>query len=449
MANSKRPVSFLLGYGIGDFGLNIYWNSLTLILVFWYTNVVGLDPQTAGFIYFVGLIWDAVSDPFVASIAERNKSRHGSYRPFLLWGGVGLGLAFCHLFWAPPFEGTGLVVYLCFAHILFRTCYTLVAVPYSAMSSRLTFDSTERTELSGVRMIFAFCGLLAVTSCWFPLSRYFGQGNEGSSYGILLTALTGACLATIALGICFLATRELAPPGGAPIAERKTLKRFADAIRSNRVLRILLVVIFLQSGAGATFYIPLAFFIEANQHRFADKEVVMTAFAICTLSAVPVWTWIANRIGKKQVWGLATGWVGFCGLHFLVFGPWIVSGLPLQIIFAGVGFSAFAVLVWAIIPNAVEYGQRAYGERAEGAVFGSVLLAQKVSGGLMGLAVGTMLSMIGYDGSAPTQTRAVADALGQYLALMPPALLVLSWLTIIRLPLDKTVHAKIVDELSA
>ena len=32
----------LAGYGIGDFGLNIYWNTLSLYLIYWYTTVVGL-----------------------------------------------------------------------------------------------------------------------------------------------------------------------------------------------------------------------------------------------------------------------------------------------------------------------------------------------------------------------------------------------------------------------
>ena len=89
----------LAGYGVGDFGLNIYWNTLSIWLVFWYTTIVGIEPGVAGTIFFIGMIWDAISDPVVASVAERVRTRHGTYRPFLLYGSFGLAACFVLLFW--------------------------------------------------------------------------------------------------------------------------------------------------------------------------------------------------------------------------------------------------------------------------------------------------------------------------------------------------------------
>lgn len=88
-----------LGYGTGDFGLNIYWNALSLILVFWYAEVVGLSPDAAGLIYFIGMAWDAVSDVVIANLTQRTRTRYGTYRPYLVIGGVILGAAFVLLFW--------------------------------------------------------------------------------------------------------------------------------------------------------------------------------------------------------------------------------------------------------------------------------------------------------------------------------------------------------------
>ncbi len=445
---AKRQIPFLLGYGIGDFGLNIYWNSLSLILVFWYAEVAGLEPQTAGLIYLIGSFWDAISDPVMASLAERNTSQYGTYRPFLLYGGVVLGGAFCMLFWVPPFEGMALVIYLAIVHVLFRTCYTLVAVPYSAMSSRLTFDSFERTKLSSVRMMFAFAGLLTISGLWFPLVRFFSSGSDGLHSGFLFTAMTGAFLASCALLICFFSTKEKKPPGKQEYRKMEGLRAFIKAIKRNKALRVLLIMVFLQSGAHASLWIPLAFFIEANAHHFAAMEVVLTAFAITILCSVPLWTFLTGAIGKKYVWSIASGWVGLCGLHFLIFGPIVFMGLPIQIVLIGAGFGAFAMLIWAIIPDTIEFGQFEYGERAEGAVFGSVLFAQKVSAGMMGLLVGWVLSWVGYDTDLSQQTIDVANDLGKFLALVPPVLLAISSLVIIHLPLNKGIHAKIVDQLS-
>ncbi|RKQ96486.1 MULTISPECIES: MFS transporter [Maricaulis] len=435
------------GYGVGDFGLNIYWNALSLVLMFWYAEVVGLSPAVAGAIYFVGMAWDAVTDAVVASLSERTRSRFGTYRPHILFGGGALGLSFCLLFWIPPLEGMALIAVLTAAHVLFRTVYTIVAVPYSALASRLSYDSVERTTFSGVRMFFAFAGLLTVSGLWFPLVRHFGGGEDTAAAGFQAAAVIGALVATIALMLCFAGTREKPPPGRCASARPPSIWRFILAIRDNHALAILLMMIFLQSGAVASLLIPLSFFIDVNAPVFARKEVVMTAYATATLASIPVWTVFIRRFGKKAGWALACVLAILCGLDLAISGARVVAGVPLQIIGYGAAFGAFGVLVWSFVPDTVEYGQWKTGERNEGAVFGSVLLVQKLSGGLMGLFVGFMLSQVGYDIDATTQSAATVDGIRFHIFLMPSLLLALSTLLILKLPLNRTLHARIVGQI--
>ncbi len=443
-----KSASAYAGYGIGDFGLNIYWNALALVLLFWYAEVVGLPPQVAGAIYFVGMAWDAVSDVIVANLTERTKSRFGTYRPHILFGSFALGASFILLFWIPPLEGVALIAALTVGHIVFRTAYTIVAVPYSALAARLTYSSVERTTYSGFRMFFAFSGLLIVSGLWFPLVRHFGDGSDISATGFQIAAAIGAVTATLALLACFAGTREKPPLGraGQP-ARGHGAAEFWPAVRANKALGVLLVVIFLQSSAVASFLIPLTFFVEVNGDSFAGKEVVMTAYAVATLSSIPVWTAVIRRFGKKAGWLTACVLAGLAGLDLALSGARVVSGIPLQIVVYGAAFGAFGVLVWALVPDTVEYGQWKTGDRNEGAVFGSVLLTQKLSSGLMGLFVGTMLSMIGYDVAQDIQSQATADSLRLHIFLGPTVLLALSCVVILRLPLDRRVHASIVGEI--
>lgn len=435
-----------LGYGVGDFGLNIYWNALSLVLLFWYAEVVGLAPQLAGAIYFVGMAWDAITDVIVASLSERTRSRFGTYRPHILFGSFALGASFVLMLWIPPLEGFALVAALTATHVIFRTVYTIVAVPYSALAARLTYSSVERTVYSGVRMFFAFTGLLIVSLLWFPLVRYFGGGSDASASGFMAAASVGAVTATAALLLCFLGTREKPPPGRSSGAGH-SLRDFWPAVRANSALGLLLAVIFLQSGAVASFLIPLTFFVEVNAPVFAAKEAVMTAYAAATLLSIPVWTAFIRRFGKKTGWIAACAISALAGLDLALSGARIVSGIPVQVIVYGAAFGAFGVLVWALVPDTVEYGQWKTGDRNEGAVFGSVLLVQKLSGGLMGLFVGTMLSVIGYDVTQDVQSQATIDSLRMHIFLGPFVLLALSSLVILRLPLNRHVHADIVGRI--
>lgn len=448
VSKSVRVPGFYLGYGIGDYGLNLFWNTMSLILVFWYAEVVGIEAHIAGIIYFLGMLWDGVSDPIVASIAEQHRSRFGGYRPFLLFGGVALSLSFCLLFWVPPFRGILLILYLAITHIVFRTCYTLVAVPYSALTSRLTRDSRERTLLSGVRMFCAFMGMLTITYFWFPLSRYFGGGDETSAIGVFITAAIAAVLAYVALFICFLFVDEKIVAQREPVRISRVFANFRQALTQNSALRILLIAIATLSAATTTFSITLAFFLEANQTSLARKETVMSALAILTLLAVPIWTWLARRISRKAIWICATLIVAINGIMAAFFGMIAFNGLPLQIMGMGFGFAAFAVIMWAIIPDIVEFGEHAYGVRSEAAVFGSVLLGQKLVNGAMGLVVGFFLKTIGYDAERELQTETVAQGLEVYISLLPVLMLVLSAIAIWRLPFDEDSHAEMVRSLN-
>jgi len=448
MDTLKRSPAFLFGYGVGDFGLNIYWNSLSLILVFWYADVVGLKPNEAGTIFAIGVLWDAISDPIVASLAERNKSRYGTYRPFILFGSILLGAAFMLLFWIPPWQGAALLIHLVVVHIVFRTSYTIVAVPYSAMTARITYSSQERADLSGVRMGFAFVGLLTISWLWFPLTRFFGSGQENSPLGTFLTATAGASVATVALIACFFLTKENPALGNNARTETFFLHKFWKAFAKNRALRVMLLLIFVHSAFGLSLNIPLAFYVEASGASFANKEVIFTTLALTTLISVPFWTLIIRKLGKKNSWILAAIGLILCGMHLALFGPLVVYGVPVQIPAMGLSGSAFSILIWAIIPDTIEYGQHAYGERAEGAVFGAALFAQKVSQAIMGFLIGLMLSWIGYNSAAEIQPTEVADKLGLFIALAPSILVLSSVFVILNLPMDRASHAEIVNALS-
>lgn len=436
----------LASYGIGDFGLNIYWNTLSLYLVYWYTVIVGLPPQTAGTLYLIGMVWDAFSDPVVASLSERVRSRFGTYRPFILFGSGLAAFSFVALFWVPPFEGATLLVVLVLCSILFRTAYTLVAIPYSALSARLTYDSVERTELSGVRMFFAFGGLLIVSNVLPPLVRHFSGGETYTASGFQSVVAIGSVVATGALLLCFAGTREQPLPARSE-AVRLVPADLARTLFSNRALLILLVVILFQSGANASLMISLVFFIEANQPAFASKETVLTCFAISILCGVPFWTLFIRAIGKKKAWiAAAVAFAGF-GAHMLVFDPYLVRGVPVQVMGFGFAQGAFAVLIWSFVPDTVEYGQMRSGYRAEGVAFGSVLIVQKLSGGAMGFIFGHVLGAIGYAPGLESTPGAGRD-LVVFLAICPPALLLASIIPILAVPLDRRIHADIVGRLS-
>ncbi|MEJ2749309.1 MAG: MFS transporter, partial [Anaerolineae bacterium] len=132
-----RKTKFI--YGLGDWGASA---ATTARNAFWFvflTNVVGIGPGLAGTVVLVGKIWDSINDPLVGMVSDRLQTRWGRRRPFLLFGAVPFGLAFFFLFYVPPFHsGLSLAIYFGAMFLLFDTIYTIVNVPYSALTPELS-----------------------------------------------------------------------------------------------------------------------------------------------------------------------------------------------------------------------------------------------------------------------------------------------------------------------
>ena len=89
-----------VGYGIGDFGFNLYWANISAFLLIFYTDVMGLAAAAVGTMMLVTKVVDAITDPLMGALADRTRSRFGRFRPYLLYGalplaftGVAFGLA--------------------------------------------------------------------------------------------------------------------------------------------------------------------------------------------------------------------------------------------------------------------------------------------------------------------------------------------------------------------
>ena len=93
MTSMKLSVTEKIGFGAGDMAVNIVMITMQLIIAFFYTDIYGLDPVDMGVLFIVVRLIDAFSDPIMGMITDRSFSKHGHYRPFMLWFAIPFGLA--------------------------------------------------------------------------------------------------------------------------------------------------------------------------------------------------------------------------------------------------------------------------------------------------------------------------------------------------------------------
>ena len=441
--DDAKKVSWItiVGYGSGDFGFNLYFAGLNLYLLYYYTDVLNIDPAVAGMIIMLPVVWDGVSDPLMGWIITRTQSRFGKFRPFILFGAPFIAFSFVGMFAAPIWFPDQLIIACLVTHILFRTAYTIASVPYSSLAAALTHNSQERGTMAGVRMMAAMIGGIFTAATMLELANYLGNGNMRQ--GFVEVAIFYALLSSMIMVVIFFTTSEdVSSASPKTVTSRQTLL----FLRHNSAFWILCGASFVGVIGSAIGGKSIVYYIG---YYAGHPESVSDVMSIGILGAgigIPIWTLAARHLSKRWVWIIGASGAVLLNLALFFSDAKDMATLSLMAFCNGAMGGAVAVMFWSMLPDTVEYGQWRSRVRDEGIVFGLSQLISKAGSGLGVGMIGVVLSAIGYtagvDQSAETLQGIQASAF-----LIPAVASALSAFVILFYPLDSQLHSRIVRAL--
>ncbi len=442
MTGQPLPTWRRFSYGLGDVGFNLYFTTASLYLLYYYTDVLGLAAATAGWIFAGALIWDAVSDTLMGYFASRTRSRWGRYRPYILFGTIPLAASWVLIFWPTGLSGTALVLFTLAAHMLFRTLYTIVSMPYLSLSAAMTSNSNERGILASIRMVGATAAGLGIAFLTLKLASGLGGGNQ--MRGFLYVAILYACLASLIHFNVFAATFEDPDASAAPLPDAASLVRM---IKGNRPFWIVAGWLMAGSTASTMFGKTLPYFFKYDLQRADLIGLALATITGCAMLGIPAWTLVMRRTSKRLVCVIG-GLISVAGYGVFFVAGNSMTGIFVGLIIMGFGAGASYLTFWAMVPDTVEYGECNSGVRAEGMIFGLISFIQKAA---LGLAVGVLGELLGAVGYIPNQAQTPETLVAlRWLMLAGPAALGLAGVAIIlRYPIDTRRHAALVATIRA
>ena len=431
-----------IGYGIGDYAICLYWSGVSLYLLYFYTDVVGITPQMAGLIYAIGIAWDAITDPFMGYMAERTRTKMGSYRPYIYYGSIPLALSFVVLLWVPPFEGMLLLSFLIVVNLIHRTCFTIVSVPYSSLTARITDDSDERTKLTTARMLAASFGTFSISALAFPIILYFGGGEE--ALGFVYLGLIAGLVAVIILSITVYFVEERSFEFTK--AELPNFSKVFKSVSNNYPFWIVFSAILILISTYLMFNNNLIYFSKYALGFHEYQGLILGVLSGTNLLAIPIWAFLAIKIGKKNTWMIS---MAFLFVGFLIFYFYPISELnELLYILGCIGFAngATGVLFWSMLPDTIEYGEWRTGIRTESSLYGFMTFAQKGAIAIAIAILGTVLTKIGFEPNKEQTAQTLSD-LKSLMSIIPLIGVFISFVLVYFYPIDKKFHQKLIDEI--
>jgi len=431
-------------YGIADLGISMLTASVQFFLLFFYTDIVGIDPALAGTALLVGkLTWDALNDPFFGYLSDRTRSRWGRRKPYMLLGALPFGLSIWLLFSLPPgLMGVKAFLAVLGSFLLADTFATMVSVPYYALSAELTRDYDERTSLISVRMIFTVLGYILGAALTTAVAGFFiGMGwTKNAAYsgmGAVFGVVAVVTLLVTTLGVKETPNPDLVPAKMPALAQIKHVLRnrpFVQYMIMSTIISISFTLLTSLLPYYLTYYLKMA-----DQISF----VMFVMLATIGVFLLP-WRYMAKKMSKGPAYalGLAIASVAILGGFFLPPEPTpLIYGVAFL---AGLGFSAQYVFPWSMIPDVIEVDQARTGERHEGIYFGVNSFLGKLTGALGIAASGWALKLYGYVPNV-TQTPHALFGIRFFFAVVPVIAFAVALPLLIWYPINRKNHAELVQ----
>lgn len=79
-----------IGFGSGDLAQNLIYQTVCMYLLIFYTNVYGLEPSAAAFMFLIVRVVDVLWDPLVGAFVDKHNPKLGKYRSYLILAGIPL-----------------------------------------------------------------------------------------------------------------------------------------------------------------------------------------------------------------------------------------------------------------------------------------------------------------------------------------------------------------------
>lgn len=423
-----------IGFGSGDLAQNLIFQVTCMYLLFFYTDIYGLNKVDVSVMFLVGNIANVIWDPIVGTLIDKSNPKLGKYRSYLVYVGIPLSGFAILCFWdgyAPS------LLYAYVTYIAMTLLYTFINVPYGALNSALTRDTNEITILTSVRMFLANCGGLAVGS-GLPLliAHFTNEKSEGLPKDPKAWFITMAIYGVVGLLLllfCFSQCKERVVMDAKESEEVEVSDLFTEFVRNKplRIIALFFITAFAMMSIGNA---AGAYFVNSNLHGTPEQLSLFmglgSAPAFIFMPLVPA---IKRAIGKRNMFFafLSIAIIGMAALYIIA----KMDNPNMTLIYIAQFIKSTGVIVatgymWALVPEVISYGEYTSGKRIAGIVNALTGLFFKAGMTLGSVVAPAVLAYVCYDETSVIQTHLAEEGILWLVCVIPAFLLAIAMIII-------------------
>jgi len=379
-----------LAYAAGDLGCNMSFALKSTMAIFW-TQFMQMPSALYALLLVLVQVWDAINDPLIGSIIDRDKRtsyKRGKFLAYVWLGSIGLLVAgaLCFIPWVQT--STNLIKSIVFVsgYIIWDACYTVANVPYGSLLSLISKEPADRASLSAWRSVGSMVGNM-LPMVILPMIIYDANNNIVGENVFLAALIMGV------FGFfCFqfmIRNTEIRVDENVKCNEEtekfNVLKAMGNFLKNRPAVGATVAAMGMFIGMqGAATAVTVMF-----QSYFKNVQLsgVVSMFSMIPIVAfTPLARKMVVKYGKKE---LAT--VGaICSIvacAVMVAAPISPNGTGLLIyivcqLINSLGMGIYSTVSWSMMGDAIDYNEWKFGTREEGTVYSLHSFFRKLAQGV-------------------------------------------------------------------
>ena len=415
-----------IGYGLGDTAGNFVYQSVLLLLGFFYTEVYGLDTATVASIFLVVRIVDAITDPLMGALVDRTNTQWGKYRPYLIILCVPYAVASVLVFTVPDFGPEGKVIYAYATYITLMLLFTAINIPYGSMTGVMTSDPKERASINATRFMFATGGGLIVTSLVLPMTKLWGNPAIGYRNAMILMAI----LSVVLFVICFVTTKERVK--GVEVKERKSsvLKDLLFVVKNDQYRLVALATLLMVTAQTVKNTTQLYYITIYVEDAVKYSAMFLSVWMIGGMLGAQLASKLLVYVDKKKAYEML---LYVCAVASAA--SWFIGNNNIMMImvlqfFVGFFNQMIAPIWFTFTADSVDYGELKFKRRIDGLTLSFTLFSLKLGLSIGGAIALTMMGLYGYKSGGIAQSNEAIQGILLVFSIVPAVIFIMTALIV-------------------
>ncbi len=405
----KTTVLPMINYSYANMFLGGAGYIISMYFTVFLTDVVNLSLKQAGIIVMIATVWDAVTDPAMGIITDRTRSKTGKHRRYLLWGIPLMVVSYTLLWNSFGLNGSekpyATMTYFIIVYMLYKTAYTVISVPHTAMLPELAPEYNLRTQYNSVGYLFNSAGMVPSFAIVVAILSIFGSNDNLTSQSkapFLVIGLVLSLFFGVAVSLTYFKTREPSSLDNKsePLDIKYFFKEYALVFKNKSFRQYFFMSLSYQFATG--FYAnSKVYYIKYLANQYSNYALFNAVAGVAEAGAFPLNYALTMKHGKKKcgnivtplmVAGLAIGLIMQTGKG----GSFIWSALMMaSMILYPFGMSGLGFVSTNIFPDLTDVDEMITGRRREGVISTFSTLIKKSISGVMAAMVGFTLQGFG------------------------------------------------------